>query len=151
MKQRVKLFIFILIIWGVLGVTACANPVDKITIIEAERPELKGFGSFVGSMTVKNDNLREVSVESATFTLFYKGREMIGLYLAEPVGVPARATSRVSYELVLDKVSFSTLMALPSAMSSPEFLTLDIVANVKYGTTGKKIELKKVPLLDYIN
>jgi hypothetical protein len=147
MKQRVKLFIFLVAFVAIFGTTAC-NPLAKISVTDAGMPALNGLTSLQGSLTVDNKNPRDLVVESAFVTIHYKGRELAGAHLAAPVVVSARKMSSVAYEFALDKLSLAMLTALPQAMSSPELVTLDIEAEMSYGGSRKKVSLEKVLLVE---
>jgi LEA14-like dessication related protein len=153
MKHKVKLLKLLplfLCLFPLFTTTACTNPAEKITVVRADMPALKGLTSLQGSLTVKNDNGQAVAIENATITVYYRDKKLMETHLADAIKLPPRKTTDVTYTLVIDNLSFAALTMLPSAISSPELVTADIAAQVKYGATRKKIVMNNVPLMDII-
>lgn len=131
---------------AILTVLSACNPIESISVTEAPMPTLRSMSELVGELVVRNDNGTAVTVDNASLTAYYRGRELITANLAEPVAVPARKTSRVTYRFDLENVTIMTLAALPGAISDPSQVTVDITARVRYGAARKKIAVKNMPL-----
>lgn len=138
-----------ILLWTLLlsGLAGC-NPVAKIFVLEAQAPALNGLTSVHGKATVLNEGTRDFTVESATFAVRYRDRELGSARLLLPVRFPAGEVSEIRYDFALEDFSLSSLRTLQSrVMTNPELFTVDVRGWVVWGGIRKKIVLREVPLM----
>lgn len=132
--------------------SAGCNPAAKIVVLEAGAPTLNGLTSLHGRATVMNEGARDITVESAVFTVGYRDRELGSARLMLPVRFTAGGVSeKIRYDFALEDFSLSSLMTLQSrVMTNPDLFTVDLRGSVVWGGIRKKIEMREVPLVRVI-
>ena len=130
-----------------LAAAGC-NPVEKFSVTEAAMPTLNGLSSLHGKATVENAGGRDVMLESATFVVRYRDRELGSARLLLPIEIPAGGTTRIRYDFALDNFTLSSLQTLQSRIwVNPDAFTVDVNGWVRWGGIRKKIEIKEVGII----
>ncbi len=142
----------LLLLIFICGLAACSNPLSKMSILSATMPQFEGTTAMTGSMRVKNDNRQQFRVEKATIKVFFKGKTLATAHLVGPIAIPAQKTSFIAYSLELEGVTRKNIQTLAlAALTASNQITLDIEARVGMGRLHKKVNIKQMPVSNFIS
>ncbi len=139
MKLKNKILLLAVVLWVVAGCTVA----PPFIVEETGTPTMNGLRSLHGTATVTNLRKADIMVESATFTVRYRGRELGSARLLLPIELPGGARTAIRYDFALEGVSPASLQTLQSRLFvNPGAFSADLKGWVRWGCLRKKVEIE---------
>ena len=134
-----KKILYILMFCGVAGCTVA----PPFIVEQAGAPAMNGLRSLHGTATVTNLRKADIMLESATFTVRYRGRELGSARLLLPVELPGGAQTAIRYDFALEDLSPSSLQTLQTRLFiNPGAFSVEVKGWVRWGCLRKKVEIE---------
>lgn len=124
-------------------VVGCSAP--KIAVENVSKPVLNGLTAVAGSVTVRSDDRRDLTIRSADVTVHYADRVLCTARLAQPIRVEGGTTSEVGYQFDIQNVDLGAALVLGGrVLQNLDRLTFDVDLRARLGCLGRRIKRKNL-------